>query len=238
MEDQDLIRFVDVGALGGLPANFAVNADQLWPVLFEPNPAEAEKIRNSMAKFPRCSVIERALGSIDQTRDFTVTRNPTCCSVFAPNFDYLKHYGISYHFAVERRDKVHISRYDSLFREGIVPLPDALKIDVQGFEYEVLLGFGGLLSNVLAIKLEAHFYPIYTGQKLLGEIVELLSAFDFKLRKIDQNKMDHFAGDLVEVDAYFTKSRREIKKATRQIKDKYEFLASIWQIPDYDFDLP
>ena len=63
------------------------------------------------------------------------------------------------------------------------PAPDAIKIDVQGFEFQVLQGFGSLLQHCLGIELEAHFYPIYRGQKLLHDIVSMLSDYGLVLRK-------------------------------------------------------
>ena len=42
--------------------------------------------------------------------------------------------------------------------------PHFVKIDVQGFEKEVLLGMENLLGDVLCIELEASFLPFYVGQ--------------------------------------------------------------------------
>lgn len=238
MEDQDLIRFIDVGALGGLHPRLAVHAKQLWPVLFEPNPVEAAVLEQTLGQYQRYSVIAAALGDVDETGDLVITRNPTCYSVLTPNFDYLKTYGISYHFAVEGREKITFSRYDTLYRQGFVPLPDVLKIDVQGYEYQVLVGFGDLLSNVMAIQLETHLYEVYTSQKLLGDLVAYLAKFGFVLRKIDSDKLEHFAGDLVEVEAYFTRDRRTIRNLAARAREKFEIIAAAWGLPAYNYDLP
>jgi hypothetical protein len=167
-----------------------------------------------------------------------MTRNPTCNSVLEPNFEYLKQYGIAYHFAVDHKTRIQVSRYETLAGRGIVPPPDVIKIDVQGFEYEVLVGFGNLLADVLAIKLESHFYPVYRGQKLLGDVVELLARFGFNLRYIDMNKLENFAGDLVEVDAYFSKDRRTLRNLTGRAREKFDLIAEVWKLPSYDFELP
>ncbi len=238
MDDQDLIRFIDVGAMGGLGPSLAAHASELWPVLFEPNAVEAQALERGMVHYPRYTVIAGALGDADASVDLVKTRNPTCYSVLPPNFPFLNEYGISYHFAVEGREPVALSRYDTLYRAGRVPLPDALKIDVQGFEYQVLVGFGELLSDVLAIKLETQFYEVYQQQKLFGDLVQYLAKFGFVLRKIDCDKMEHFAGDLVEVDAYFSKDRRSIRRLPPRARQKYEVLAKAWALPAYNFELP
>lgn len=195
-------------------------------------------LERTSGRYERHSVVAAALGDVDETGELVITRNPTCYSVLTPNFEYLNHYGISYHFAVEGREKVTFSRYDTLYRQGVVPLPDALKIDVQGYEYQVLVGFGDLLSNVLAIQLETHLYEVYTSQKLLGDLVAYLAKFGFVLRKIDSDKLEHFGGDLVEVEAYFTKDRRTIRNLPARAREKFEIIAEAWELPAYDYDLP
>jgi hypothetical protein len=54
----------------------------------------------------------------------------------------------------------------------------------------------------MAVQLEAHVYPIYRGQKLLGELVALLAERGLVLRKLVP--VNHFDGDAVEFDAWFT----------------------------------
>ena len=122
-----------------------------------------------------------------------------------------------------------------LYEKGIVPAPDVIKLDVQGCEYEVLLGFGALLQNCLGIELEAHFFPLYRGQHLLHEVISLLSTYGFVLRKLDQNKLGNFDGDLVEVDAFFTKSRSIVNLYNQEQNQKFNLLTKVWEIGRYHF---
>jgi FkbM family methyltransferase len=238
MFQTDVLKLVDVGAMGGLPPSLALYSEKLWPILFEPNPEEAEKLRLNLNRYKNYLIVEHALGDRDDLIQFTQTRNPTCSSVLKPNFEFLKHYGISYHFHIEQVSKIKVSRYDTLNNLGVVPTPDAIKIDVQGFEYQVLNGFGNLLFDVLAIKLETQFYEVYEKQYLFSDITSFLTKFGFVLRRIETDKIENFAGDIVEVEAYFTKSRREIMRADTNQRTKFDILTDIWQLPRYDFGLP
>jgi hypothetical protein len=115
--------------------------------------------------------------------------------------------------------------------KGAVPVPDAIKIDVQGFEYEVLLGFGHLLADCLGIELETHFYPIYKGQKLIGDIVSLLDDFDFVLRALKH--VPNFDGDAIEFDAFFTKRRDKILDLCDPDKKKFSLLTDVCELTPY-----
>ena len=59
--------------------------------------------------------------------------------------------------------------------------PCLLKIDVQGFELDVLRGAGERLAVVDEVLVEASFVQLYTGQALAGEIVEYLGSHGLRL---------------------------------------------------------
>jgi FkbM family methyltransferase len=58
--------------------------------------------------------------------------------------------------------------------------PDFLSIDTQGSEYDILTGARqALQKNILALTLEVEFHPMYSGQKLFGDISNLLASQGF-----------------------------------------------------------
>ena len=93
----------------------------------------------------------------------------------------------------------------------------------------MLHGFGHLLSECLAIELEAHIYPIYMGQKLLSDLVSLLLPFQFVLRKIQP--VPNFDGDIVEVDAIFTKDSVHMRQAPNLVQEKMHLIARVLGLP-------
>ena len=235
MQDHELIRLVDVGAMGGLQGEWFGVTDRLWPVLFEPNKAEASKLTALMANVSKATIVEKALSNKDGSVNLYITRNPTCISVLEPNEQFLADYGIREHFAVIGREQIDCARYDTLHRHGVVPAPDVIKIDVQGYEFEVLLGFGGLLQSCMAIKLETHLYPLYRGQRLLGDLVSLLAGFGMVLRRIEQDKLSHFHGNLVEIDAYFTRDREAVRSYDAAAMEKFRIICDTLGVPPYTF---
>jgi FkbM family methyltransferase len=228
--DPERLRLIDVGAMGGVQEKWRPHLESITPVLFEPNPDEAEKLR---ARFTYALVVEAALSNVVGRRNLVITENPTCISLRNPNQEFFSNYDVRPHLRVTGTQEVDCTRYDVLHRQGFVPTPDAIKLDVQGCEYEVLLGFGALLQDCLGIELETHFYPIYREQRLLHEIIALLGEYGFVLRKLEQNKMDNFDGDVVEVDAFFTQPRAVVRSYNPVQRRKFDLLTEVWQLAHY-----
>jgi FkbM family methyltransferase len=75
---------------------------------------------------------------------------------------------------------VAVDALDAYLNEAIAR-PCLLKIDVQGYELDVLRGAGAGLSHVDEILVEVSFVELYTGQTLAGEVVHYLVERDFRL---------------------------------------------------------
>ncbi|WP_082482308.1 FkbM family methyltransferase [Methylobacterium sp. Leaf123] len=227
-KESDVLTLVDVGGLGGLGEEWLPHISRVRAVLFEPNPPEAAIARQKIAASPGGIVIERALSNRAENRTLHVTKSLGCTSLLKPNEDFLKQYSIAPAF--EKTDEIQVDcvRFDSLVLNGEVPIPDVIKIDVQGFEYNVLEGFGGVLSQCLGLKAEAHLYPIYNGQKLLHDLVDLLGRAGLMLRRI--KPVSHFDGDIVEVDAWFTCSHEKINSLTPEQVSKLSFIEQVWEL--------
>jgi FkbM family methyltransferase len=230
----DEFGFIDVGARGG--AATLPNTDTpVVKVLVEPDSQERDALK---AADPHAVIIGSALADIDGLVPFIQTVNPCCCSLLEPNFAFLRHYGIAGQFKIRDITAILCARFDTLYQAGKLPVPHCVKLDVQGYEFQALKGFGDLLHETLAIKLETHFYPLYKDQKLIGDLVEYLSQYNFVLRKIanarspDLSGDRHFTGDLVEVDAYFTKSAAWIT-ANKELAPKFALAHQILGLNPY-----
>lgn len=94
------------------------------------------------------------------------------------------------------------------------PLPDfvqpadlgkanLLKIDVQGFELEVLKSAESLLARFRWIYAECSFVPLYEGQALAGEIIAWLAARGFRLAGQFNPSHARMGGGLLQADLLF-----------------------------------
>lgn len=82
-----------------------------------------------------------------------------------------------------------------------------LKLDVQGFEAQVLEGASNILPKVCAIQLEMSFAPLYEGEKLYLEMLSLLETLGYELYALIPGFSDPKSGKMLQADGIFT--RRE-----------------------------
>lgn len=82
-------------------------------------------------------------------------------------------------------------------------IPFFLKVDVQGFESEVLAGAELTLAQCAMIELELGLVELYSGQALFTELVASMAGKGFVLNDIEPGFRDEHSGQLLQVDALF-----------------------------------
>jgi FkbM family methyltransferase len=83
-----------------------------------------------------------------------------------------------------------------------------LKLDVQGYEAQVLQGAAKTLDAVRAIEMELSLDALYDGQALLPEQLETLRAQGFELVSLENVFVDQQVPRLLQVDGLFARRRR------------------------------
>ena len=81
-----------------------------------------------------------------------------------------------------------------------------LKIDTQGYEWQVLDGAKLILPEVAAVLVEVSIVPLYEGQKLWLQIIERLESSGFKLCSLEHAFVDSKTGQTLQLDAMFIKA--------------------------------
>jgi FkbM family methyltransferase len=77
--------------------------------------------------------------------------------------------------------KVPVAPMSDFIKQGDLGRQNLLKIDVQGFELEVLKSAEPLLSQFRWIYAECSFVPLYKGQALADEVIQWLKTRRFDL---------------------------------------------------------
>ena len=80
-----------------------------------------------------------------------------------------------------------------------------IKIDTQGFEWQVLDGAPRLLERAVALQLELSLIPLYDGQRLWRDFVERLDAAGFHLYSAYPAFTNDLTGQTLQWDATFVR---------------------------------
>ena len=168
----------DIGAnIGHYTASFSHRVGNTGKVIaFEPSPMNFARLSEKCSSLSNVSLHQVGIGATDSMMKFI------------QGGDSL---GATSRFVDEKGDgeSISIRSAESLLEHASVPRPNVVKIDVEGFELDVLNGFGRLLENndLRAIGVEMHFGILQErGQTdAPARIEKLLTHSGFKIRWAD-----------------------------------------------------
>ena len=222
--------YLDVGARGGLeePWSELVLTSFVQGVAVELDNTEAGILK---ATYPGIICLPCALGETQAVRTLYVTSFPECTSFLEPDLEALSDYPVKSYFNVVKTIELETIPFSLLVAEGHTPCPTFVKLDVQGFEREVLKGFGNALDGCIALKMEGHFRPIYKDQWTVNDMIWYMREHDFILRDIRQQ--GPFEGELVEANFFFTKRAKLLDTQQRLHLKLWETAEQIRPQPAY-----
>ena len=104
-------------------------------------------------------------------------------------------------------ETVKLSRLDTLAKNYIKSETKSifLKIDVQGLEKQVLEGATAILPLVKGIKLELSLVPLYEGQVLFKEMIDIVEKLGYELYGIEPGFTAEKTGRMLQMDGIFFK---------------------------------
>jgi FkbM family methyltransferase len=194
--------YVDVGARGGLSRawNLLSYCRLVKPLFFEPDSAAAAEIKR---RYPESIVAPYALGSVDNQRAMlNVTKDAGRSSLLRPN-PALAGVNDDSAWHVLKSSEVILRRLDMVWRSEW-GAPEYVKIDVQGFELEVLKGMGDLLKGVKCLQIESSLVPFYDGQPDFGTVNRFLRENGFALVKL--KPIGLYDMEIIELDCFYIRS--------------------------------
>lgn len=182
LESRQVDTIFDVGANSGQYATGLRKAGCKGRIIsFEPLSEPFWILKSKASKDPLWDCHQYALGDVDGTVSVNVAGNSGESSSVLP---MLKSHQDVYPAAnYVGAEEVSIHRLDSVASEILRPTDVTfLKIDVQGFEKQVLAGSTSTVSgHCVGMQLELSFLPLYEGGMLIHEALDLAYSLGFTL---------------------------------------------------------
>ena len=197
---------LDVGANAGQHATMLRRAGYRGEIIsFEPQPIAFSELSGKADADPRWSAKNVAVGAEPGTLTLNISENSVASSLLPIGHASL--------------DAVPECRYVDAVEVEVVTLAETiranagrgimLKIDVQGFEPQVLEGCGALLGTIALLDIEMSLVPIYENETLFDDMDAWIRARGFRRVGLDHAFWDRAKGELLAVDGIYARDRSE-----------------------------
>jgi FkbM family methyltransferase len=176
-------------------------------VSFEPLSNAYIKLTKNSANDPKWSVHGRcAIGDNEEEISINIAGNSLSSSIL-PMLE--SHSSADVDSTYVGREIVALRRLDSVALEYIGDSSNFfVKIDTQGYEWQVLEGGLSTLKRARGVILELSFVPLYEGQRLWRDLVNRLEAEGFALWALQKGFTDPRDGRTLQADAIFFREQR------------------------------
>ena len=142
-----------------------------------------------------------AIGDQDGQIEINISGNSVSSSVL-PILE--SHSSAAVGSAYVASEHVHISRLDSIANQYLEPNSNLfIKIDTQGYEWQVLDGAQETLKRAKGVLCELSLVPLYEGQRLWRDLIDRLEAEGFMLWSLQKGFTDPRTGQSLQMDAIF-----------------------------------
>lgn len=171
-------------------------------IAFEPLPEPAARYRRLFADDPRVTLHEAALGPQAGTAEIHLSAKADSSSLLPIGEEQVRRFPGTQEVGVLT---VQVAPLTQFLRPQDIPAASLLKIDVQGFEQQVLDSAGPLLGRIGAIYVELSFVKFYEGQPLAAEVEARLEKDGF--RKLETHNLVHAQDGLpLQADMLFVRA--------------------------------
>jgi FkbM family methyltransferase len=182
------LTLADVGSAGGLKDRWHPVASRVNALLFEPREAGGESRQSG-----RNRIYPFALGEVAGSVELNITAMANMSSMLQPNaklFERFRKKGP--HARITGRQTVAVEQMDTLLQQQGLQA-DALKVDTQGSELQILKGATAALEqSVVLAEVEISFIERYLGQATAAELIGWMQSRGFQLIEIYRLKRYRF----------------------------------------------
>jgi len=239
--------YYDIGSRGDIGKPFSqLDPSSITVVGFEPDKVEAARL---MQQYPNRIYQACALWSRAGSRPLFINQTASISSIYRPDQVTKRRYAEQYSRGRDVVDEVEV---DCVTLDTVVAkvnqLPDFIKIDTQGGEFEILKGAIKILKQTCPIvTAEVWLDQVYQGAPLAHEVIAHMDALGYQVADLDvaaqwqyasgiQEKV-HSKGRLVGLELLFVKSLEYIQSDDTNAALKFAILLEYMGLRDYAFQV-
>ena len=182
VKDINFETIIDVGSNKG---QFIILIEQLFPntniYSFEPQTQVLEKQKNFFNYKKNIFFYNFALGSTSSIKKLFITRRKDSSSFFKINEN--ENENKSKYYRINNEENTQIKSLDEVLIGQEIIKPILMKIDVQGYELEVLKGSENMLKKIEYVLVEVSENQMYKGQPLANEVIKFLQDRNYQILK-------------------------------------------------------
>jgi FkbM family methyltransferase len=194
--------FIDIGANKGqfsLAARHAYSDAAI--ISFEPLSGPAEIFKKVFTKDQNIVLHQSAIGPQKDTVEMHVSNREDSSSLLPIGN---KQSSMFPGTEESHNEEIKVAPLNHFLSKKDLTKPVFVKIDVQGYELEVLKGSKNLIDEFDYIYVECSFVELYEGQALADEVIAYLANYSFKLKGVYNTFYDK-KGIAVQADLLFSK---------------------------------
>ena len=205
LNDHGVTLILDIGANEGQYAKVMRACGYTGRVVsFEPLPDAYAKLKASSAPDPLWITVNSAVGDRDGVVTMNISQNSYSSSILnmlprhlesAPDSRFVGKVGAP------------VCRVDTIFNQYCRANDRVfLKIDTQGYDRKVIEGCSESLKRIVGFQLELSLAPLYEGETLMPEMVDLMRSYGYVLLHLEGGHRNYQTGELLQVEGIFYKN--------------------------------
>ncbi|MEO6627390.1 MAG: FkbM family methyltransferase [Aquihabitans sp.] len=192
---------IDVGAnVGQYATGLRASGFTGKIVSFEPLTRPYTALQLASRADPLWDVERMALGAEDGTVTLQISEDDVFSSVLAST---PKNHSANALTRTIGTEQAPVRRLDDVIDSSA---DTAVKIDVQGFEDQVVAGATAVLGEAPVLELELTLTPLYQGQWLIRDALGVMDELGFELALTENIMLDRASGRSLQINGIFVKS--------------------------------
>ena len=195
----------DVGAnIGQFANDLRKNGYKNSIISFEPVSKVHTKLIENSKNDTNWEIFERcAIGNQDGDIEINISNYDLSSSILQMTH---KHLEAKKNSEFINKEKTKLLKLDTILKNrNITDEKSMLKIDTQGYEWEVLQGVKENLKKFELLLVEVSFVKLYENEKLWNEILKFIESFDFELWLLERGFVDPNTKQILQADVVFCK---------------------------------